>query len=828
MKNISGKNLTKHKKGVHGLQTQNVADRIFAHALENFQKNEIEKAFQSLQELIQISPVHFDGIHLLGIVQAKLNLLDDALQSLEKARAINPNDLGMLNNYGMLLLNAGKAQEAVEIYSGLIEQKHSLLNSLLNRARAYEILNEENLSIADVLHAKELAPFDKDVQLQLVMLYFHFGKLEQAKSQLLNILSEDEWSLRALNLLGKIAVQEKRFADAINIFYRALTVDSKQFEALLGIGISHLLSRRFEIAIQYFDQCISISPNASSALFNRALSYKELNHLPLAQADLLKVIELEPGHWSANINLALIYKENRIFCEAKKILLTILSKDEFNFEANLVLAQIYKDTLKIREARDVYKKLLDHYPNHHFIQWSKLFLNIPALFEHEADVIASRNEFRQSLLELRSQWNLSFKQIALEAPKFVGSHQPYHLAYQYFENQDILSLYGSICCDLMAEWMKSIELPKTQLEACSKIKIGIISDQIRYHSVWNAITKGFVVNLNKSEFEIHLYALNNTEDEETEIARSLVSHFHHRLGDLSDWMMNIIQENFDFLIYPEVGMHSLTLQLASLRLADRQMVFWGHPETTGLPTMDYFISAELFESDGSEKVYSEKLVKLPNFGSNYSSLNTKAQYFELKSKLIHPNSQVLICPGNLYKYSPQHDWLWVEIVKQIGMCNLVFFTKNEYWQAVFQQRLEREFLKHRMSMKDYVVFIPWVGPGQFKSILSQADIFLDSIGFSGFNTAIQAIECGLPIVTMKGKFLRGSFASGLLVKLGLSEYVAKSEDDYIALTKAMLSDKSLKDMISNHLKENCNILFNDLEPIKAFERFMKFELSKVI
>ena len=46
--------------------------------------------------------------------------------------------------------------------------------------------------------------------------------------------------------------------------------------------------------------------------------------------------------------------------------------------------------------------------------------------------------------------------------------------------------------------------------------------------------------------------------------------------------------------------------------------------------------------------------------------------------------------------------------------------------------------------------------------MAQADVFLDSPGFSGFNTAMQAVECGLWIVAYEGARLRGRFASGML------------------------------------------------------------------
>jgi predicted O-linked N-acetylglucosamine transferase (SPINDLY family) len=105
--------------------------------------------------------------------------------------------------------------------------------------------------------------------------------------------------------------------------------------------------------------------------------------------------------------------------------------------------------------------------------------------------------------------------------------------------------------------------------------------------------------------------------------------------------------------------------------------------------------------------------------------------------------------------------------------------------------------------------------------MRRADVFLDPIGFSGFNTAIQAVECGLPIVTREGRFMRGRLASGILDRMGLSDLVARNEEDYIEFAVKLASDAAYRQEVRARMEQARPILYNDLEPVRALEAFLE-------
>ena len=161
-----------------------------------------------------------------------------------------------------------------------------------------------------------------------------------------------------------------------------------------------------------------------------------------------------------------------------------------------------------------------------------------------------------------------------------------------------------------------------------------------------------------------------------------VDHFDNRLKDLSGWVEAITACELDIALYPEIGSDPMTAKLASLRLAPVQVVTWGHPETSGLPTMDIFISARALEPEkAAENNYSERLVMLPDLGVYVEPLNLPDADADLNSLELPADRPLLLCPGQPFKYAAQYDDVWVQIAK--GLDKRTFLRKRSLGHLVF-------------------------------------------------------------------------------------------------------------------------------------------------
>jgi predicted O-linked N-acetylglucosamine transferase (SPINDLY family) len=268
-------------------------------------------------------------------------------------------------------------------------------------------------------------------------------------------------------------------------------------------------------------------------------------------------------------------------------------------------------------------------------------------------------------------------------------------------------------------------------------------------------------------------------------------------------------------------MDPMAAKLAALRLAPVQVAAWGHPETTGLPTIDHYLSAELLEPEGAQAHYTEALVRLPNLGCCYEAPAVQRRAPDLAELGIDAGVPLLLCPGVPFKYAPQHDAVLVQIAQHLGRCQLIFFTHRlRACSEQLQRRLAAAFAGAGLDFGAFGRFVPWQDKPAFYGLLERCDVFLDTIGFSGFNTAMQALECGLPVVTKDGRFLRGKLASGLLRRIGLTQLIASSDAQYVDLVVRLANDAAYRQVLRQRICAARGVLFGDTAPVHALEQFL--------
>jgi predicted O-linked N-acetylglucosamine transferase (SPINDLY family) len=263
----------------------------------------------------------------------------------------------------------------------------------------------------------------------------------------------------------------------------------------------------------------------------------------------------------------------------------------------------------------------------------------------------------------------------------------------------------------------------------------------------------------------------------------------------------------------------MTARVASLRLAPVQAMAFGHPETTGLPAIDYFLSSELMEPADAEALYTEKLIRLPNLAIHYEPLDVVPEPVDLERHGVRPDAIKYLCCQSLHKYLPRHDDLLPRIARAVPTAQFIFI-RHHLGHEIFQRRLTTAFAAAGLDAANHVVFVPFLGPGAYAGLNAACDVYLDSLEWSGGNTTLEAGAAGLPIVTVAGKFLRGRVSAAILRMMDVTETIAHDEEDYVALAIRLGQDSTWRRSMAAKVKARTNRIYGDMTPVHALEQMI--------
>jgi protein O-GlcNAc transferase len=661
------------------------------------------------------------------------------------------------------------------------------------------------------------------------------GRLDEAAKIYQEVLARSPQDFDAMHLLGLVALQQGRFDVAQRLIKTALTIRPNDVAAIGNLGISYLRDGQLEPALQWFEIATKLQPDSAIALTNLGQVLYDMGRYRDAIRPLQKACTIAPSSSEArNLLGACLTRSGDEHNAATLFAETPESHRQgtpraASVEMLLSDAHILMGNGLHEEAMSKLKGALALDGNNVTARWALAFTSLKAIYQSESEVLASREAFGNSLNDIRS-WYESAS--GIEAPyDAVGTVQPFALAYQHYNNRDLLEKYGSLCVDFMSAFLHHPSPAPALVDKriVRKLRLGIVSAHIREHSVWAAITKGWVEHLDREQFEIDVFHLSTTVDRETEAAMQAVSHFDNRAKSLFGWIDAISARRLDVILYPEIGMDPQTVKLASLRLAPVQAMTWGHPETSGLPTIDLFISGKALEPvDAAHKNYSEKLVTLPRFGVYVEPLSLPNADPDLRSLKLPEDQPLLLCPGQPFKYAPQYDAVWVKIAKGLqrktlfrnrNFGRLVFFcSHNGTWDPVLEGRLRAAFAAGGLEFEEHVSVVPFLEHARFFGLMRRSTLLLDTPGFSGFNTALQGIECGLPVLAFEGDFMRGRLASGILRELDLPELVATGPDDFVEKAVTLAKNAGRLKELRGKIMERRDALFRDVAPVRGLER----------
>jgi len=345
-----------------------------------------------------------------------------------------------------------------------------------------------------------------------------------------------------------------------------------------------------------------------------------------------------------------------------------------------------------------------------------------------------------------------------------------------------------------------------------KIRLGIIKEDYHANSETFASLPIFEY-LDRRQFEIVLFSLHSKQNSLKEYySKSCVDQFILLPQDIYNQINAIRNADLDILFFATnltASLHRFITYLAFYRLARIQVNSICSPVSTGIDTIDYFLSGNLStplpEYQGQ---YSEKLITIEGSGicfhSPVSKANSTTQICR-EDWNIRENTVVFVSGANVYKIIPEVRYTWAEIISKIENSVLVLYPFGPNWGGAslaqsFIDNMKTIFFQYDIHEKRLIIEKTLPEITDVRSLLRLTDIYLDTFPYTGATLLIDPLSVGLPPVVYEGNSLRSRQGASMLREIQLSELIVFNENDYIQLAIDLATNNQKRKYFVNKIK----------------------------
>ena len=352
----------------------------------------------------------------------------------------------------------------------------------------------------------------------------------------------------------------------------------------------------------------------------------------------------------------------------------------------------------------------------------------------------------------------------------------------------------------MGDGARSRESFANPRDANKRLRLGLVTADFHHQHPVNIFMQPVLARWDAQNIEVTVYFNGVSYDEQTLLAKRRVSHWVE-VTTLNNIQLarRIDEDGIDVLmdLAGHTGMQRMPL--FAQRAAPVQVTFLGYPGSTGVPHMDWIVADSVVAPEGSEALFSEQVIRLPNTVFCYAPEENYP--FPTFSDEHAKRPLTFASFNNVSKLTPRSLNLWAQVLQAVPHSRLMLKApsfKDEAAVKVFVQRFKQLGVGlDRLEFR---------GPSSLSDMMAEyadVDIALDPAPYNGGTTSLQAMWMGVPVLTIEGGHFVSRMGASFMQAAGLPEWVAKDDADFVRRAVALSQDRAalltLKQGLRNRL-----------------------------
>jgi predicted O-linked N-acetylglucosamine transferase (SPINDLY family) len=641
-------------------------------------------------------------------------------------------------------------------------------------------MNDTSSELEKSKKAFEQNPKDPTAQFKYGVLLHNTGAFKEAADILCNLIKRDPNEAIVYVYASKSLNSTGMYDKASEIAQLGLQKNPAHTDLLQELSKSLLHQGNSENAIENLEAAIENDPENMTPYISLASAYATTLNFEQALLILQKAVAINDKHYGVLNTIGVIYNRIGDFLTASKYFLQAARLEPTIPEPLMNLASCFDAMDNTELALKFFDEVLKLNPNHTMALCTK------------ANVVCKLGMAQEELPAYKKGLNSLSKNETQKNYEYITHHSNYIFYMHYSPTTTRKEIFKEL-----TEWQKQLcqditEKNRTSFENTpspgKKLRIGYFSTGFAVHPVGQMIITA-IENIDKSQFETYIYS--DLEAKKRDILTDRFEKVSDKFIDVSSMqnaeITDLMREHkLDILIemtgYCNGGRR---LTISANRVAPVQVKWVGGLfNTTGLPQMDWILADKIEIPEGDEKWYTESIYRMPDDYIVYHP-----PYYAPDITPLPAEKNGFITFGNLNNLAKTNSYsimLWAKILHAVPNSKLLLKTKRMETEFA-QEHIITGFASHGISA-NRLIFEGGEKHQAFMDVYNRIDIALDPHPYTGGLTTCEALWMGVPVVTLPGETFAGKHAATHLTNAGLPEWIAASDDEYVAIAQKWATD----------------------------------------
>jgi predicted O-linked N-acetylglucosamine transferase (SPINDLY family) len=629
------------------------------------------------------------------------------------------------------------------------------------------------------------------------------GRADLAQRLCRLLLSADPGHAEGWHLLGMTALRRNDSSAAILAIGRAVAIHPSSSVFYGNLGNAFAVGNDVNAAAACFRQCLILNPASVGAFYNLGNTFRQIGRLPVAAVHFRRAVTVAPDHVDSWNNLGSLLQQWGCLADAQSCYRRAVTISPQHVQAYNNLGTVYQAQAMTDRAATCFRHALAIHPGYTEADYN---LSL-ALFE--------QGDIGQAVARLEA--------MAAREPGHVPAAMLGVIIKLYDGSPDLRDLLQAA-----RRWVRLAGLDgpaaitrATECRAETRLRVGFVSGDLRSHAVAFLVIPA-LEELTRRGVQTVCYSNCAQTDAVTERIKRGTTAWRSIVGMTDQQVARQIHDDGIGILFDLSGYSRFNrLPLFAVKPAPIQIAWVGYPATTGLPAMDYLLADRYQVPDGAEVHYQEQVVRLPHSYVCFQPPDDAPQVSILPA--VASGGITFASFNVLKKVSPATIALWCRVLSHVPQSRLLLKAQGldgpetrERYRTLFAERgiaPERVSLIGRTSRLDHL------------AAMGQVDIALDTFPYSGGQTTLEALWMGVPVITLPGASFASRHSLGYLSTVGLSELVAGSPAQYVALACDLANDRQRLAALRAGLRER--MLASPLCDVRAFGDYLTAALMRI-